>query len=401
MEVERALNGLELWISNNGYAGYDPYDIRGQERFVSLFGKQSVFYHKLRNILHLVERNLHPLKLRKILKIKKEINAKGMGLFASAYLSLYSATGRQEYLNKAEDVLDWLAKNTSKGYPGMSWGYPFHWQSRIFIPKGTPSVVVTGIVGDAWLDHYLATASPSSLACAKEIASFMVNGLNVYNKSADMICFSYTPLDQFKVHNANLFAAAFLARLGKLINNKNYIELALKAVRFTLSDQNDDGSFYYWGLEAPSKIDHYHTGFVLRHLDMVHMISGEDFILKPLKSGFDFYLHNMFNGDNIPKNVPESIYPIDIHSCSEAILTLCQLAPAFGGGDKLDNIFNFIMSRMHSEEGYFLAEIRKGSFGERTIDIPYMRWGQAWMLLALAKLLIFINTKEDKVAHSI
>ena len=46
--VERAFVELDQWITENGWAGYDPYDIRGQDWYIRLFGAQNWFFRKLR-----------------------------------------------------------------------------------------------------------------------------------------------------------------------------------------------------------------------------------------------------------------------------------------------------------------------------------------------------------------
>jgi len=375
-----------MWITNNGWAGYDPYDIRGQDWFVAIFGYQSKVFRKIRGALSLVEARVPPYALRRALAVQKEVNPKGMGLIAKAYLILFQLTTSESYLEKSESVIRWLLSNSAESFPGRSWGYPFHWQSRIFIPRGTPSVVVTSTIGDALLDHYEITQSDESLTAALEIAEFFCKGLNRSVDDSRGLCFSYTPLDQYKVHNANLFAAAFLARLGQLTSNVGYTELALRSTQYTLSEQNPDGSFYYWGSESPTIIDHYHTGFVLRHLDTVRRASEASFIRSPVKIGYEFYLKHLFTASGLPKYTPTQLYPIDIHSCAEALLCLCQLGPEFGGTDKLAAVFELAQSRMQTADGWYVAALRRRFCRDVAVKIPYMRWGQAWMLLALAHL---------------
>lgn len=385
--IDEAFLQLDRWITENGWAGYDPYDIRGQDWFVKLFGSQTAVHRKIRGALALAERNLPPHALRKLLRIKKEINPKGMGLIASAYLARYKSTGDTPYLTKAEGILAWLSANgIRQSYPGISWGYPFHWQSRMLIPRDTPSVVVTGTVGDAWLDHYELTSSADSLQTANDIAEFVLHGLNRSVDENHLVCFSYTPLDRYRVHNANLFAAAFLARLFALTEEPKYRRVALKAVSYTLSEQNPDGSFYYWGSETPTIIDHYHTGFVLRHLDTVRRSLPEESIVAALTRAYDYYLKQMFTDEFVPLFTADSLYPIDIHSCAEAILCLCQLGPDFGGVDRIAPVVEFVQERMRTAEGWYIAEIRRRCWGEQRVKVPYMRWSQAWMLLAFARL---------------
>jgi hypothetical protein len=384
--VNEAITALDGWIDRNGWAGYDPYDIRGQDWYQRLFGAQNRLFRKVRGALALAEAKLPPDRLRQFLRVKKEINAKGMGLLASAYLSRFVVTNDRNLLARAEEILDWLRHNRCNDYPGSSWGYPFHWQSRIFLPRGTPSVVVTATVGDAWIDHYQLTREPASLEIAAEIARFFVQGLNRPVDDDDRICFSYTPLDRFKVHNANLFAAAFLARLCAITEDSELGDMALRAVRYTLSEQNPGGSFFYWGSEPPTIIDHYHTGFVLRHLDTVRESMAADFIDAPLRRAYDFYLNRLFTDQGTPKFTPNRLYPIDIHSCAEAILCLCQLGPRLGGIDGAAAVFELTQSRMRAADGWYIAALRLNRRRETAVRIPYMRWGQAWMMLALSRL---------------
>lgn len=386
-EIERAFDTLDRWIATNGWAGYDPYDVRGQNWYVSLFGGQSHLLKKARSGLALLESRISPLLLRRLLRVKKRINAKGMGLLASAWLHRWQQTNDDSYRERAEEALRWLVENRCPDHAGVSWGYPFHWQSRIFLPRGTPSVVVSGTAGGAFLDHFELTGSERSLETAAEIAKFMMQSLNRPIDDRDRLCFSYTPIDQFKVHNANLFAAAHLARYGALSGRDECVELALRSARYTISEQNSDGSFYYWGSESPTTIDHYHTGFVLRHLDTVCKSSDVDFISGALERGYAFYLNQLFTPDGLPKYTPDALYPIDIHSCAEAIICLQQLGDGPAVERTLESVFALTQRRMRKAEGWYVAALRKRNGHEVTVDIPYMRWGQAWMLLALSKLL--------------
>lgn len=392
--VRRSLEQLDEWITCNGWAGYDPYDIRGQTWYVSMFGTWCP--KKLKTALYIIERSLPQYGLRRFLRIRKEINAKGMGLLASAYLTRYRTTDEKQFLEKAEAILSWLNANACHDYGGTSWGYPFHWQSRIMIPRGTPSIVVSGTVGDAVLDHYELTGSPSSYKMLQGVADFFLNGLNRSVDEPDRVCFSYTPLDKFTVLNASLFAAVFLARFFSVQENPEYRELSLRAVRYVLSEQNDDGSFYYWGSEPPTDIDHYHTGFVLRHLDTIQRVLDEKFIAESLVRGYKFYLDRLFSDAGLPKHTPDSLYPMNIHSFAEALLCLSQLGPRLGGFDRVHPIFQFANEKMRSQDGWYVAERRITWIGERTADVPFIRWSQAWMFLALARLEQQLNANTPR-----
>ena len=135
-ELRQSIDLLDNWIEQNSWAGYDPYDIKGTKLFLLLqknkytnFGS-NLFLGRFLTIS------------RKVFRVKKEINAKAMALFARGYINLYKKFGNEKYLDKAVYCLNWLMENSSKGYSGFCWGYPFDWQSRVFVPKGTPSGVV-------------------------------------------------------------------------------------------------------------------------------------------------------------------------------------------------------------------------------------------------------------------
>jgi len=276
-ELTESIIKLDNWIEKNGWSGYDPYDIKGHPRVVKLISDQSQsLLPKMGRRALLIGIEVFPKTSRRLLRIQKQVNAKAMGLFASAYLKLYQQLKEDSCLSKARECLKWLEENKSQGYAGACWGYPFDWQTLALIPKRTPTAVVSSICGDAFWDFYKFTADKKYLDVCQSIGEFFINNLNIDYIDDDRLCFSYTPLDRFHVHNANLFAAAFLIKVGKELNQEGFCQHGIKALNYTLDAQNKDGSFYYWALseketynisEATLKtIDHYHTGFVLRSL---------------------------------------------------------------------------------------------------------------------------------------
>jgi uncharacterized protein YyaL (SSP411 family) len=379
-KVEQSIGSLDKWLDGNGWRGYDPYDIRGKKPFLFL---QKNRYSQF--VLELVLKRYHML-LRKILAVKKQINAKGMALLARAYLNLYKKRKSEEYLQKALDCLTWLEENPSEGYSGFCWGYPFDWQTLVLIPKGTPSVVVTSMAAHAFLDAYEAVEDSKYLEIAESCCSFILHDLNIDHVDEDRVCFSYTPVDRFHVHNANLFAASALTRTYSHSRNNLYKTTGLKAVNFTASYQNNDGSWYY---HAPpdtsvSTIDNYHTGFVLECLNICRRALGTAFKYKDqLKAGLEFYAKNLFLDEMIPKIRPDSTYPIDIHSCAQAIITFYELSDFNGKYLQIaKKVANWTIRNMQDEEGYFYYRIYRNHVDKT----PYIRWGEAWMMRGLSYL---------------
>ena len=379
-DVKKALDLLDRWIERNGWTGYDPYDIKGTKLFLHL---QKNKYTNLVSNLFL---NRFPMFFRKIFRVKKEINAKGMALFARGYLNLYKISEDEEYLKKALFCLNWLIKNPSKGYSGFCWGYPFDWQSRVFIPKGTPCGVITSIATHAFIDAYEILGDRKYLEIAKSCCEFILKDLNIDQVDRDKICFSYTPIDNFHVHNANLFSASALLRNYVHIKNKEYKKKGIMAINFTLSYQNPDGSWYYWA--PPDKllynIDNYHTGFVLECLNICRRVLKDEFEYEEeLRKRLKFYKNNLFLDDGTPKLTSHSIYPIDIHSCAQAIITFCELADFEPNYFIMaEKVAEWTIKNMQDKEGYFYYRIHKTYVNK----MPYIRWGQAWMLRALSYL---------------
>ena len=73
-----------------------------------------------------------PINFRKILKVPKGYNTKGLSLFLTSYCNLYSISNDKLYLEKINFIAEKLISLRSKNYPESCWGYNFDWQSRAF-----------------------------------------------------------------------------------------------------------------------------------------------------------------------------------------------------------------------------------------------------------------------------
>lgn len=353
-EIKRSFDLLDKWVERNGWSGYDPYDIKGIKLFLILHKNNYTTFS-----LDLIS-NKFPRFSRKFFRVNKQVNAKAMALFARGYINLYKKCGDKQYLEKAIFCLKWLIEHPSQGYSGFCWGYPFDWQSRIFIPKGTPSGVVTSIAAHAFLDAYEIIGNKKYLTIAKGCCNFIMNDLNIDKINEDNICFSYTPIDNFHVHNANLFSASTLLRAYSYLKNEKFKEIGIKSINFTVSDQKKEGSFYYWA--SPDKIigriDNYHTGFILECLNICRRELGDSFnYTSKLKKG-------------LAKMTPESGYPVDIHSCSQGIITFSELYDFDQSYLKLaKRIAEWTINNMLDDSGYFYYQVYKKNYLDK---MPYM-----------------------------
>ena len=373
---------LEQWLNHNGWLGFDPYDIKGS-KFYLKSQKIPIIRSLLSNWIE-----LFPRDSRTFLRIRPTINAKAMALFARGYLNLFHTLGNENYLEKARYCLNWLLDNPSPGYSGYCWGYPFDWQSVIFIPKGTPSGVVTSQAAHAFMDAYDILHEKRYLDAAESCCAFFLKDLNIDSIDDNSLCFSYTPIDTYHVHNANLWVASVLIRMWTYSKKIIHKDVALKAYTYTINCQNPDGSWVYWGPpDAYNKvIDNYHTGFNLECLNTARRILLEDWEWNDaLNRGLDYYLTHLFLEDGTPRLTAESTYPIDIHSCAQAIITFSEMADFRSEMKNMAKmVANWTIINMQDQGGFFYYRKYKNHINK----MPYIRWGQAWMLRALSYLIV-------------
>ncbi|MCB9207601.1 MAG: hypothetical protein H6611_09905 [Ignavibacteriales bacterium] len=391
-KIQTSFSLLDNWLTKNGWTGYDPYDIKdvpfiikitdlGNKYFIAEIFREILFEFFL----------MFPNFSRKIFKIKPQVNSKGMGLFAASYIDLYKNYNEEKYLAKAYECFTWLDNSFKTDYGGKGWGYPFSWQSKKYIPKNTPNGIVSTAVGDAYWKMFKLTNNQKYLNSCTNICEFLTN-LPIDIIDENQICFSYTPLYTNHVHNLNLFVAEFLIRIGKEIDNQNWIDLGIKAANYTVTNQMKNGAFDYNGPpEKPQNIiDHYHTCFVIRNLYSIWKLTNDVKYFNSLSLCYDHYVNNFFIDATIPKYTPTRRYRIDIHSCAEAINCLAEISDIFPEGRKIAlNVANWTIDNLQSKKGFFYHGIFKSRIWQTPFisKIAYIRWGQAWMLKGLSNLL--------------
>lgn len=378
-QIWDVLRRLETWLEKEEYKGWDPHD-----------GLNSPLLRRLAlgnryfgiTVVQLLKRS--PVNLRPIFGIRKEFNPKGMGLFLSAYLKKYKLTKDEEDLKKVRFFASWLEQNPSQGYSGYCWGYNFDWPNRAFYArKGTPTVVNTSFIANAFLDAYELLGEERYLDIARSSCEFVIRDLNLFAED-NALCFSYTPLDNSRIHNANMLGAALLARVYSVTKEPPLRGYSDKAVKFTIKRQNEDGSWYYG--EAPNQrwIDLFHTGYVLAALEDYMKFTGSRDYEDNLTKGFDFFIDHFFCESGIPKYYHDRVYPIDVHCSALGIITLSKLKRLHQNSVQLvKRVALWTVENMWDEEGYFYYQKNR----YYTNRISYMRWSQAWMFLAMLEIL--------------
>jgi len=386
MSIKTINDNLLSYVESADYAGYDPYDALNSP--LICFASCKLKWVKV-VFTQLLRRS--PINFRPLLGVKKGHNPKGIGLFLGGYSKLFALEQNDRYLQKIDYLLDLLEQLKSKGYSGNCWGYNFDWQNRTFFrPKGTPTVVNSAFIGHALLDCYELTGRQQALNMAVSIKDFILKDLHRI-KLEDTFCFSYTPVDNAVVHNANMLGASILIRLNKYCQDEKLAKAALASLAYSMKHQRQDGSWFYADTFSEKWIDSFHTGFNLQAIRyFLDEGYGEEY-QDSYEKGVDYYANNFFLIDGTPKYYHNKVYPIDIHAPAEAVYFFS------GMGDQYkpltDRVLRWMLENMQSPKGYFY--FRKTKY--YTNKIPYMRWAQAWVFHALME---YVSKFDGKILRS-
>jgi hypothetical protein len=371
------LEKLKAYIEAEDFAGYDPYDALNSPvlRWLSFGNKY------LRIVFTQVMKRL-PINLRPLLGVPKDYNPKGLGLFLWGYARLYKLNRLRQDLRKIEFLLDKIEERKTVCGAGHGWGYNFDWQSRaFFVPKYTPTVVNSSFIGHALLDTWCYAGLVKAKEMAIPIGDFILHSLHRLQEDGTL-CFSYTPMDHYFVHNANLLGASLLIRLYKETGNEEFRKTALSALAYSMKHQQADGSWFYAEKESAHWIDSFHTGFNLQAIKYFLDLGFAEEHRSQFEKGVRFYAENFFLADGTPKYYHDRIYPIDIHSPAQAVVFFSGMDREYA--DLTEKILNWMIKNMQSPSGAFYFQKHR----YYTNRIPYMRWGQAWAFHALTEYLL-------------
>jgi hypothetical protein len=364
----------------NDWAGHDPYDALNSELFGALPMLNSRFPRLV--LTQLMKRS--PIDLRHWLRVPKTQNPKALGLFLASMLRL-----RRLGLVDDSELAEYLVKRLLALRSGETefwcWGYSFPWQTRTqIVPRGAPNLVCTTFVATALLDAYEALGDPRFLEIALSAAEYIQRKL-YWTEGEEIAGFCYPlPSMRQQVHNANFLAAALLCRVGAATGNKELIGPALRAARFSAGKQRADGAWVYGEKANQGWIDNFHTGYNLCALRVIDRFGETSEFESSARRGFEFFREHFFREDGAPKYFHDRTYPVDIHCVAQSIITLLTFRDLDQKNVELaHSVFGWAVSHLWDEGGYFYYR----KLPLCTIRTSYMRWSQAWMLLALSTLL--------------
>lgn len=386
-DLDIAIGKLLAYCRREGWAGYDPYDALNSRLFQVLpfagtkWGRIALTQALKRS----------PVNFRRLVLVPKTQNPKTLALLLAAFLKLPPASlpDREELVQHLILRLNDL-RSPDPSY--WCWGYNFPWQGREnLVPRWAANMVCTTFVADALLDLFEKTQNAQAFEMAVSAARYILDRL--YWSDREGAGFSYpVPSLRSEVHNANLLGAALLCRIYRHSREERFRWAAVTVARHSAQRQLQDGAWYYGESASQKWIDNFHTGYNLMALQTIgRELRIADF-QKNLVDGFTFYRTRFFRDDCAPRYFHDRDYPIDIHCVAQSILTLVALENLAPNCHALaESVFRWAMANMWDRRGFFYYRVLH--YG--TIRTSYMRWSQAWMLLALSALRASLEAEQQ------
>ena len=385
MDPRAAALKLLNYCRANDWAGYDPYDALNSRFFESLPFLDS----KIPRLVLTQALKRSPVNLRPLLRIPKTQNPKGLALFLNSLLRLSRAG-----LLKEEGIITTLAEKLvalrSPNTDYWCWGYSFPWQTRtVVVPRGSPNVVCTIFAANALLDLYERKRESRYLSMGVSAAEYILR--LVWREGEGIVSLSY-PLSSMRseIHNANLLGAALLCRVSRLSGEKKFLDLAFRLARYSAAKQRDDGSWPYGESPKQQWVDNFHTGYNLGALRAIGKYADTSEFESHVRRGFEFYRARFFREDGAARYFHDRTYPIDSHCVAQSIITLLEFKDLDAYSvTQANRVFDWAMSNMWDDRGFFSYRVLPFC----RIKTSYMRWVQAWMLLALSTLVEETQTR--------
>jgi len=382
VDLEQVYQQLLAWCRKHDFAGHDPFDALNSR----LFQWSPLARSRNARLLWTQVVKRSPTDLRRISRTPSERNSKGIALFALAQLANHRRLKTPESEKEARGLLSDLISMKLSGYSGACWGYNFDWQSsKFFAARGTPTLVPTAFAGRALIEAAREFGNEEYLRLARSVCNFIISDLPVTASTDERICFSYSPQSDTRIFNASLLGAEVIASVSSLTGELDLRDLAERAARYVIKHQREDGSWTYGTDANQSWVDNFHTAFVLFSLNRIIedcTLGGE--FRAALELGYRYWKNSLFLADGWPKYYHDDPYPADAHAAASAVVTFLELSRLDPDSVKLaEQVVGWTIRNLRDEQGFFYYQKRRFY----VVRKPYMRWSQAWMLYALARLL--------------
>lgn len=377
---------LYAWIKRERYLGWDPYDFSTLPILSEPFNK----YLKIA----LVQIGVYfPINLRPMLNITKQISTKSLALLSQSFAKLYLSLRDPSFKVELKKTTKCLLNRKISTKTGYCWLADYY---SPYISADTPDIVITTEAMKGLIEAYKIMKKNAFLVVIKKTMNCIISEfLGEFN---GYYYLKYTPIQKEKiVPNVSGLGLSTMARYLEYIWDKRIVEIGNSIAEFLLSFQRKDGSWPYSYYLSTGKfyiqLD-YHQGFIIDGLvEFLPYIEDENLrqkVLRAIEKGVAFYMNRQFSPEGWSYYRYPIKYPIDIHNQAQGIITFSKLYRAFNDPTYLnfaEKIAEWTIKNMQDPSGYFYAHKWPGFINK----IPYMRWAQAWMMLALSTLIYSKN----------
>lgn len=360
---------------------FDPYDLWSTSIGVVIRRKyyQGKVSGKILAIAFSVADWFAPELLRRILQITPKPYPI---LSAHEYLRTLILT-RNSYSKNILDEFRSIAVNPSSKEK-MAWGLGFAWMSKngLYSPE-IPFITHTPYV----MEVLLALANEPSLS-DESMEMFhstwgFLESLKVMYEDETQLALSYAPVEeQHIVVNANSYAAfayAMHAVHGREAVRKAAHEKVLRLARWVVSQQNEDGSWFYTADRGSwDMIDGFHSCFVVKNLLKVKKLLPEaaPVVDDAIARGWSFIRENLFDASmnvglcrRYAKRPRRDPFKWELYDQAEYLGLLVD----FGLLDEAHEFVKRVEQRFRKGEHWFCR-----------IDIFGRRWGRNFLRWGIA-----------------
>ena len=311
--------------------------------------------------------------------------------FAMGFAFLFRALGEQAHYRRALHFLDVLETTRCPGYERHAWGYPFDWITRTgTIRAGTPLITTAGYPYEAFRQMYAIDKDERWRHVMWSTAQHALVDYRDRETSQGAATCAYTPQpdDPAGVVNASAYRASLLTKAAADFAEPEYAAAAERNLRFVLTSQNADGSWYYAMDGQRDFIDHFHTCFVLKALIAVEGLTGDRRCRDAIERGVRYYFRNLFDKQSLPRPFSRAprltVYRRELYDYAECINLATLLMGRYAELDHiLSRAVNDLLDRWQTPAGSFRS--RELRFGWD--QVPMHRWAQAQLFRSLCFLL--------------
>ncbi|MCZ2283124.1 MAG: hypothetical protein LC120_08470 [Bacteroidales bacterium] len=377
-----AIKKLVNYIEKQNFKGYDPYDTLNSWFPFQRLGKWLA-------VLAIQFQKRNPINIRLLLGVKKFNSTKGMGLLLKAFVKIYRTTNDKNLIPSIEYIKNWLIENKSVYNNNFCWGYDYPYSTKKeHHEKGFPTVIHHSYIISGFFEYYKVFNDEKVKEFILGLEKFILESIPI-TRFENGVCLGYNPESENCCYNASLHAVYCLAVIDKLRSSKIHNQLIEDAINFVISKQKEDGVWYYsfnHRTESERKQIDFHQGFIIESIFDIKELLGYTFDSweNSITKGINYYRKEQFFDNGMSKWRLPKIYPVDIHNQSQGIITFSKLRsyhPSYFNFAK--TIKEWTIENMQDKTGYFYYRKFRYYYNK----IPYMRWSQSWMLLALITLI--------------